>query len=73
MTTAQLCAVNDKMAVPTQPLSGYFYDELSKIRVLEPDTAQTTEQLREECKDFVDSKPHTQSKHLKLYIVDVVG
>lgn len=42
------------MAVPTQPLPGYFYDELSKIRVLEPDTAQTTEELREECKDFVD-------------------
>ena len=49
------------MAVPTQPLPGYFYDELSKIRVLEPDTAQTTDELREECKDFVDSKPLTPS------------
>ena len=48
----------NKMAVPTQPLPGYFYDELSKIRVLEPDTAQTTDELREECKDFVDSKLH---------------
>ena len=47
------------MAVPAQPLPGYFYDELSKIRVLEPDTAQTTDELREECKDFVDSKLHT--------------
>ena len=61
--------VNDKMAVPTQPLSGYFYDELSKIRVLEPDTAQTTEQLREECKDFVDSKPHTQQILLCRFLV----
>ena len=44
------------MAVPTQPLAGYFYDELSKIRVLEPETAKTTEDMREECKEFVDSE-----------------
>ncbi|CAI8023478.1 Intraflagellar transport protein 20 homolog [Geodia barretti] len=49
------------MAVPAQPLPGYFYDELSKIRVLEPDTAQTTDELREECKDFVDRIGEFQS------------
>lgn len=44
------------MAVPTQPLEGYFYDELSKIRVLEPETSKTTEEMKEECKEFVGSK-----------------
>lgn len=52
------------MAVPTQPLAGYFYDELSKIRVLEPDTARTTEEMREECKEFVDSKFAKQASQL---------
>lgn len=44
------------MAVPTQPLEGFFFDELSKVRVVEPDTAEQTQELKEECKDFVESK-----------------
>jgi hypothetical protein len=31
-------------------------DELNKIRLLEPESAQQTIELKDECKDFVDSK-----------------
>ena len=44
------------MAVPAQPLEGFFFDELSKVRVVEPETAEQTQELKEECKDFVESK-----------------
>ena len=56
------------MAVPTQPLEGYFYDELSKIRVLEPETAKTTEEMKEECKEFVDSKKQIRDLHTYMYV-----
>lgn len=36
--------------------AGLHFDELNKIRVLEPEVAQQTVELKEECKDFVDSK-----------------
>jgi hypothetical protein len=36
--------------------SGLYFDELSKIRVLEPEVAQETNELKEECRDFVESK-----------------
>lgn len=35
--------------------AGLHFDELNKIRVLEPEVAQQTTELKEECKDFVDS------------------
>ena len=35
---------------------GLHFDELNKIRVLQPEVAQETSELKEECKDFVDSK-----------------
>lgn len=35
--------------------SGLHLDELNKIRVLEPEIAVQTGELKEECKDFVDS------------------
>ena len=44
------------MAVPTQPVEGFFFDELSKVRVVEPETAGQTQELKEECKEFVDSE-----------------
>ncbi|XP_074642395.1 intraflagellar transport protein 20 homolog [Tubulanus polymorphus] len=34
--------------------AGLHFDELNKIRVLEPDSAQQTSELKEECKDFVE-------------------
>lgn len=33
-----------------------FYFELNKLRVLEPDVCQKTLELKEQCKEFVDSK-----------------
>ena len=44
------------MSVPTQPIEGFHYDELSKIRVIEPKIAADTEELKDECKEFVDSE-----------------
>lgn len=35
--------------------NGFHFDELSKIRLLEPDVFQQTQELKEECKEFVDS------------------
>ena len=35
--------------------AGLHIDELNKIRVLEPEVAQQTSELKEECRDFVDS------------------
>ncbi|XP_034246395.1 intraflagellar transport protein 20 homolog [Thrips palmi] len=34
--------------------TGLFFDELNKIRVLEPDVSSQTEELQTECKDFVE-------------------
>ena len=36
--------------------AGLHFDELNKIRVLEPEVNQQTNELKEECKDFLDSK-----------------
>ncbi|KAM6932258.1 intraflagellar transport protein 20 homolog isoform 2-T2 [Lycodopsis pacificus] len=36
--------------------AGFYFDELNKLRVLEPDVSQKTSELKEECKEFVDSK-----------------
>lgn len=36
--------------------AGLHFDELNKLRVLEPDVSQKTTELKEECEDFVDSK-----------------
>ncbi len=44
------------MAVPTQPRDGFHFDELSKIRVIEPKIATETEELKDDCKEFVDSE-----------------
>ncbi|KAK6184227.1 hypothetical protein SNE40_002072 [Patella caerulea] len=34
--------------------AGLHFDELNKIRVLEPEVAQQTSELKEDCKDFVE-------------------
>lgn len=36
--------------------AGLHFDELNKIRVLDPDVALQTNELKDECKDFLDSK-----------------
>ena len=44
------------MSVPTQPTEGFYYDELSKIRALDPEIAGRTQELKDECREFVDSE-----------------
>ena len=44
------------MSVPTEPVRGFYFDDLSKIRVVEPETANKTQELKDDCKEFVDSK-----------------
>ena len=36
------------------PNAGIYFDEMSKVRVLEPEVSQQTEELKSECKNFVD-------------------
>ena len=36
--------------------AGLYLDSLNKIRLLEPEGAQQTNELKNECKEFVDSK-----------------
>lgn len=43
------------MAVPYQPGEGFHFDELSKIRVIDPEAAAKTEELKDECKEFIDN------------------
>lgn len=35
---------------------GLYIDELSKVRILEPEVAHETSELKEQCRDFVGSK-----------------
>ncbi|XP_057683171.1 intraflagellar transport protein 20 homolog [Corythoichthys intestinalis] len=41
---------------------GIFFDELDKLRALEPDVSQKTSELREECKEFVEKMERFQEK-----------
>lgn len=36
--------------------AGLHFDDLNKLRVLEPETAQQTSELKDECRSFVTSK-----------------
>ncbi|KAK8733905.1 hypothetical protein OTU49_006238 [Cherax quadricarinatus] len=42
------------MADETLAKAGLYFDELNKIRVLEPEIAHQTTELKDECKEFVD-------------------
>lgn len=41
--------------------AGIYFDEMSKVRVLEPEVSQQTEELKSECKNFVDKISDFQS------------
>lgn len=41
-------------AVPAP--AGLHFDDLNKLRVLEAETSEETQALRDECKEFVESK-----------------
>ena len=45
-----------KMAKLDQPVPGLYFDELSKIRVFESESSTQTNELKEECQEFVESK-----------------
>ena len=36
--------------------AGLYFDELNKLRVLEPEVSQQTGELKDECHEFVSSK-----------------
>ncbi|XP_053562245.1 intraflagellar transport protein 20 homolog [Bombina bombina] len=40
--------------------AGLHFDELNKLRILDPDVSQQTIELKEECKDFVEKIGHFQ-------------
>ncbi|XP_072325870.1 intraflagellar transport protein 20 homolog isoform X2 [Scyliorhinus torazame] len=42
------------MAMEALGEAGLHFDELNKLRVLDPEVAQNTTELKEECKDFVE-------------------
>lgn len=42
--------------------AGLHFDELNKLRVLDPEVTQQTIELKEECKDFVDSEYHLETQ-----------
>jgi intraflagellar transport protein 20 len=43
------------MAEEALSQAGLYLDELNKIRLLEPESAHQTNELKDECKEFVDS------------------
>ncbi|VFV26134.1 intraflagellar transport protein 20 [Lynx pardinus] len=45
--------------------AGLHFDELNKLRVLDPEVTQQTTELKEECKDFVD-KHQTEQMFQKI-------
>lgn len=53
---APLAAPAPAMAQAALGAAGLHFDELNKLRVLEPEVAAQTAQLREECRAFVDSE-----------------
>ncbi|XP_037100722.1 intraflagellar transport protein 20 homolog [Syngnathus acus] len=42
------------MAKDALAQAGCYFDELNKLRALEPDVSQKTSELREDCKEFLD-------------------
>lgn len=56
------------VAMAKDPLAeASFYFELNRLRVLEPEVSQKTLELREECKEFVDSKQDIYLHHLHFF------
>ncbi|KAM8853600.1 intraflagellar transport protein 20 homolog [Synchiropus picturatus] len=40
--------------------AGFYFDEVNKLRALDPEVSQKTSELKEECKEFVDKIGHFQ-------------
>ena len=63
------------MAEDTIGRAGLYFDELNKIRVLDPDVAVQTNDLKDECRDFSESKSNLVLTLLEnnLYIDDTIS
>ncbi|KAG8450721.1 hypothetical protein GDO86_003119 [Hymenochirus boettgeri] len=48
------------MARTTLSDAGLHFDELNKLRILDPDLSQQTTELKDECRDFVNKIGHFQ-------------
>lgn len=53
--------------------AGFHFDELNKIRVLEPEISQQTQELKEECKEFVGSKWRCFMQEFVRFFLDVLA
>jgi hypothetical protein len=51
----RFCVGLANMAEDAISRAGLYFDELHKIRVLDPEVAAQTNELKDECKDFLDS------------------
>ena len=49
------------MAEEALARAGLHIDDLNKIRLLEPEFTQHTTEIRDQCKDFLDSMPNINS------------
>lgn len=45
-----------KMSSESLRKAGLYFDDLNKIRVLDPEASQNTNLLKEECKEYVNSE-----------------
>ncbi|XP_028320496.1 intraflagellar transport protein 20 homolog isoform X1 [Gouania willdenowi] len=56
MAKDPLVMAKDPLVMAKDPLSeaGFYFDEVDKLRVLEPEVSQKTSELKDECKEFVD-------------------
>ncbi|XP_065831507.1 intraflagellar transport protein 20 homolog [Oscarella lobularis] len=52
-------------------MSGLHFDELWKVRLLDPDASARTQELKDECKNFTDKMDHFQK--LVDGFIDVVN
>uniref|UniRef100_A0A0P4WEJ1 Intraflagellar transport protein 20 n=1 Tax=Scylla olivacea TaxID=85551 RepID=A0A0P4WEJ1_SCYOL len=62
------------MADESLAAAGLYIDELNKIRVLEPEVAQQTAELKDECKEFVDKirEFHERADHF-IQVADTMS
>ncbi|XP_053313134.1 intraflagellar transport protein 20 homolog [Spea bombifrons] len=49
------------MATDTLSEAGLHFDDLNKLRILDPEVLQQTTELKDECRDFVDKVGHFQN------------
>lgn len=72
------CIVFSPVAMANDPLAeaGFHFDELNKLRVLDPEVGDKTSELKEECKEFVDSKdfvPTRITQHIWCLLLRRIG